>query len=185
MKVRYIVLNGPPSSGKSTLARELSRELSALGNTVALDSFAAPLKHFFAAALGDSYQTMNKEKARPELNGYSLREAWIDLAEQYMKKRYGEDCFGKWLVHRSLRMKLPVVGSPKFVVIDDGGFEPELWGLPKPLIVRVTRPTMSWIGDSRGYYSRHDLEFANVGTPIDLYNHAKTLAEAIVVKTDA
>lgn len=177
-KVRYVILNGPPSSGKSTIARELTRELAVQdqSNGVIQDSFASPLKHFFATALGDKFNTMNKEKARPELNGYSLRQAWIDLAEQYMKKRFGEDCFGRWLVCRSLRNPTKL---PFYVIVDDGGFPGEINAVPNRFVVKVIRPGTDFLGDSRGYFDNPQYNFMNNGTMIDLFQEVKRLSKVL------
>lgn len=180
-KIKYIILNGPPRSGKSILARELTAQLSThtLGGAtkgVMQDAFAVPLKHFFAVAMGDKFSGMDKEKARPELNGYSLRESWIDLAENYIKKRFGDDVFGRWLVHRSLRHP---TGLPLYYIVDDGGFVPEIDAVPKPFIVHVSRAGTSFQGDSRRYYPICHAAFDNDGNLSNLWTKAVALAKEI------
>lgn len=134
--IKYIILNGPPSSGKTTIARELTTYLQRAGNVTMQDSFAMPLKHFIATALGEKYQEMDKEKIRPELNGISSRRFLVDLEENYLKALYGQDIFARWLMHRSLKNAQK---KPDYVIIDDGRFKEEMEALPVKFLVRVVR----------------------------------------------
>ena len=154
--IRYVILNGPPSAGKTSLAKELCSKLNEDDRierrqlpTAYVDSFAAPLRHFFAVALGDRFRHMLKDEQRPELSGYTLRQCYIDLAETYIKGRFGEDIFAKWLVHRSLRYPH---NKPLYVIIDDGGFRPEIEAVPNRFIVAIYRKDKTFKDDSRSYY---------------------------------
>jgi hypothetical protein len=176
--IKYVVLNGPPSTGKSTIAVELCRDLNqALGGKVIApkvitDSFSAPLKHFFAAALAEPYGFADKEKARPELSGFSMRQSLIMLAEDHCKKVYGPDIFGKWLMHRVL--KKPHM-RPEFVIIDDGGFPKEIDALPNPFVVWVRRPGKTFDSDSRGWYDKPSYTLLNDGDMAALWSKLKAL----------
>lgn len=153
MPIKWIVFNGLPECGKSTAARWLCKALEELFRRKGvfklchLDSFAAPMKHFLATALSEPYADMNKTKARAELNGYSVREFNIDLAQNYIKQRYGDDAFARWLVYRQLRY----IPAPDYVIIDDGGFDVERNALTDPFIVRITGRG-SYSNDSRVYW---------------------------------
>lgn len=181
--ILYILLNGPPYSGKSTIARELTREL---GNgldspkVAAQDSFAAPTKHFIAAALGEKYQEMDKDKQRPELNGYSVRQTLIDLSQSYLKRIYGADVFARWLVHRSLRYP---TNKPLYYIVDDLGFTEELGPPQNYLVVHVHRSNYSFKGDSRRYIfppdERRLIRLDNNGLSVDLWIKCKQLAQRI------
>lgn len=178
-KIRYVVLNGPPGSGKSTMAKEICSDLNNScipGNYAVTDSLAAPIKHFFAAALGRSYDTFNKEIANVELNGYSIRQALIALAEDHCKAMYGEDCFARWLVHRSLHHPK---WKPYYYIIDDGGFNVEIDAVPNKLVIRVDREGKTFKGDSREYYATPDIIWENKGPLPGLWRGAKELAEKI------
>ena len=167
--IRYIILNGPPGSGKTSIAVELVRALrKELGDAdlVTSDSFSAPLKHFFGAALAEKYQNMDKEAQRPELSGRSVRQGLIELAEGHCKPLYGDDIFGKWLVHRSLKHPHK---RPEIVVVDDGGFIAEICAVPNRFVVRVHRNGKDFRGDSRGYYDPPDWILMNNSSFADMW----------------
>ena len=164
--IKYILLNGPPQSGKSTIARELTSSLNMMiANGCAIsDSLAAPMKHFVATALGEKYDRIPKASPLAELSGDTMRQFLIKLAEDYLKKHYGNDVFARWLVFRSLRYP----HLPKFVVVDDLGFPEEVDAVPDPYIIRVERPGYDFQNDSRQYvdgfrnYIHNDGDMANI-----------------------
>jgi hypothetical protein len=145
----YIVLNGPPEVGKSTIiARGLLMRLQIYYHCpTVLESFAAPIKHFLATALGMKYNAMKKDTMLAVLQGYTPREFLIGQSE-YIRNRYGNDIFGRLLEYRVLRID----PMPDFVIIDDGGFEPEVSVLGySRRIIQVRRPGKDYTNDSRSY----------------------------------
>jgi hypothetical protein len=181
--IQYVVFNGPPRVGKSTMAVELCSDMNrilgskAMAPKVITDSFSSPLKHFYAAALSEPYGWSDKEKARPELNGYSIRESVIDLAEVYIKGRFGKDIFGRWLVYRSLKKPL---AHPEYVIIDDGGFPEEIDALPNRFVVQANMPGRSFKGDSRGWYDKPNWSIVNDGDMAALWVKISKLAEHLL-----
>jgi len=141
------------------------------------DSFSAPLKHFFAAALAEKYASMNKEMPRAELSGRSVRQGLIGLAEDHCKEVYGSDIFAKWLVYRSLKHPHK---QPKFVIIDDGGFPDEIRAVPNRLVIQVYREGKSFSGDSRGFVDPYDWTLSNNGSFAEVWVKVGELAKYIV-----
>lgn len=172
-KIRYVILNGPAGSGKSIFAREICSALNNGVDYAITDSFAAPMKHFFSTALGRRYDTFMRDNPVPELNGFTMRDCLIDLAENYIKKRYGDDIFGRWLAHRSLHHPKTL---PNYVVIDDGLGGPELTAIDNHFIVKVSRAGKTFAGDSRKYYENHHAEWENVGPLPGLWKSAEAIA---------
>lgn len=176
-KITYVILNGPPHSGKSIAARYLVSVLNITTTGPAcIESFAAPMKHFIAVALGARYRELSKDTPVDVLAGYSVREFLIDLSENYIKPRYGTAAYGRWLVNRCVRFN-PL---PRFVVVDDGGFVDEADAVPNRLIVRLLRRDTSFINDSRNYLPDPHFVVENNGTFNDLWNDCAELAKQIV-----
>lgn len=178
--IRYVILNGPPGSGKTSISVELVRALRhEIGNSDAVvsDSFAAPVKHFVASALAEKYSNMNKEMPRAELSGRTPREALIALAEEHCKPLYGDDVFGKWLVYRTLKHPHK---RPEFVVVDDGGFPGEIKAVPNRFVVHVLRSGKSFDGDSRGYVDPYHYHLENNGSFAETWVKVGELAKLIV-----
>ena len=176
---RFVIFNGPPSSGKSTFAPELARQLRVhlAPDQVCMDSFAAPMKHYIATAMAWQYQEMKKERPEAVLQGYSIREFLIDLSERYMKPRYGDDVFARLLLYRILRRN----PQPRFVVVDDCGFDEEITALTRPFLVRITRPGTSFKGDSRNFVSQEpDWLIENDGTIEECQKKIAQLASHLV-----
>ena len=109
----YIVINGPPKSGRSTLARLIQKRL--IGSHQA--EFHSPLKHFFCAALAAKWNTLASDKPRGILNGRSAVDALRQL-RVHLRALYGQDVLGRWLQFRVLGMN-PI---PKIVIVDDAVF---------------------------------------------------------------
>jgi hypothetical protein len=175
-RITYVLLNGPSMVGKSdVVAPILCQELRKYCSNIHQDSFSAPLKHFIATALSARYNEMKKDVPVAELNGYSVREFVIDLSEQYLKVRYGEDVLGRLLHYRVLRIN-PI---PRFVVVDSSGFTDERDALPRTVTIRVEREGFTFEGDSRSHLPDPDYTISNNGTIDELRAKLAQLAFTI------
>lgn len=128
----YIVVNGPPKSGRSTLARMIQKRI--------LHSHQAemhsPLKHFFCAALAAKWSSLANDKPRGILNGRNTVDALRQL-RNHLRSLYGPDVLGKWLHFRVLGMK-PI---PQVVIVDDALFTEDVEALRdnRVHLIRITR----------------------------------------------
>lgn len=179
--IKYIILNGPSGCGKTTVARELVSRLTKLDYVAIQDSFDAPLKHFFAAALGEKYRGMDKSRMRPELNGYTLNESLLTL-KSVIRNRYGEDVLAKWLIHRTLKKPY---SKPRYVIIDDGNFREDVDTMPNKLVVCVIRRTdgnaMQFNPGEEGvYFDDHEYILYNDSLLNNLWMAVKSLAKYVV-----
>lgn len=149
----YLV-NGPPRSGKDTVAEILSAK-----GFIHLKC-AAPLKAGLGALLDleDSEQMIYFETQEKELHSelfrhYTPREALIELSEAYAKELFGGDIFGHLLV-KKIR-KWMSLGQRNFAV-SDCGFKAEaavvIQNFPEcTKIIEMHRPGCDFKNDSRAY----------------------------------
>lgn len=157
--MKFILLNGPPRSGKDTAAAALCGWLQP---PVRHEKFSAPLKHAFAGMMGaecenfvvHKYEAM-KDAPIPDL-GFSFRQWQIDFSETFMKSCYRNDVFGRLLLKR-LEEHPPEDNA--VIVISDCGFQIEVdylvGAVPQPnndiALFRLHRASTSFVGDSREY----------------------------------
>lgn len=171
----FVLLNGPPGCGKTTLKRMLVQEVNNTSEaTAGGESFASPIKEFLASSLRMPYDDIDKNTHHPTLLT-TPHQFLIDLSQEHMKPRYGEDIFARLLLHR-------VKNSPPkdVVVVDDLGFVEEALAIWPHVIVRVHRAGHTFSGDSRGYISPHRLTIINDGTKAALEKAAQIYAKLIV-----
>lgn len=106
----YIVINGPPKSGRSTLARMLQKRL--IGSKQA--EIHLPLKHFFCSSLAMKWTVLANDKPKAILNGRNTLDALRQL-RSHLHAIYGPDVLGRWLHFRILGQQPP----PAIVIVDD------------------------------------------------------------------
>lgn len=152
MPQSIVLLNGPPRSGKDTLAEELAL---ALGHSHM--KFAQPLRDAIPAIFGLSQSHWNhlleehKGKASLALMGRTPREAMIWLSESVCKPAFGEAFFGYQLAGRITR------GKADRVIVSDSGFQAEAmvlidqFGAENIRLIRLHRDHCTFAGDSRNY----------------------------------
>lgn len=155
-----LFLNGPPGSGKSTIAEYLEKE----HGFVRL-SYKTPLVSLVQRFYGVSdtwwqgvYQHGTKDLPQAVLGGLSCRQALIHIAEGVVKPVFGKGIFGDWMYSQLCSMP-----RGTNVVIDDLGFEEEitsemindnsLVGLILWVTSEDTRG-VGWNGDSRNYVQK-------------------------------
>lgn len=175
--MRIVLLNGPPRSGKDTVAKALTAE------GYAHLSLARILKERAHALFGlkvpfDFFEDRKDEPA-PEFGGMTPRRVYIDVSEKIVKPAMGKDIWARWLREQideliadgvKVREFLPEVGF----AISDLGFPyevPPLVAGLDPLIVQVHRPGTSFKNDSREYVT-----YAGVPT-LELNNIRMSLPE--------
>lgn len=170
MSINVIILNGPPSSGKDTLADILICELEARspGQVHHLrfkdELYAATAEHYGVSLdylMKVATDTELKELPREPLGNISPREALIHVSENIIKPQYGDGYFGSQLAKRILSMhNRHVYGwhlrSDLYFVISDSGFYEELYALLNSRIdtmvfVKLGREGTSFKNDSRKY----------------------------------
>lgn len=172
----FILLNGPPRSGKSTIANEIIRELTRKQIMCRRDAIAGPMKQFAANMLGQPYTAIDKENHN-ELFDEPVRRFLIRFSEVYLKPDYGHDIFGRAFAYRNRKY-------PGIVVADDCGFDLELTALPRPqtFIIRVLRPGYDFGSDSREYISDYDRRIINDVDLKKAFFQAQEMVEYIIGK---
>lgn len=157
----FIMLNGPPSCGKSTIANHIYKLCKQHNVKVKRDAIAGPVKQLLALLLGKPYAAIKKDEFH-DLLEQKPRNWLIDLIESYLKENYGDDFLPKCFYYRNL-------GFGGVVIADDSGMDTEIETIPshQRSIIRVMRPGFDFRSDSRNYIAnpnfviRNDLDLTN------------------------
>lgn len=172
----YVVgFNGPPRSGKDTLATQLQAILDDFTATpVHRQALAATMRDGAAAILGmsggDKWYSETKDKPLEVLNGETFRRFMIDMSEQFVKPIYGYDFWARLMYDRN---KIWWNKIPSILLITDIGFPAEVEFLCKRsesyLGVRLDRPGCDFSMDSRNWvasqiYGGTDFAYTNDDT---------------------
>lgn len=161
---KVVLFNGPPSSGKDTLANQLANRIP----KSLVVKFAAPLKkmamHMYCDSNSQKFHEFDaperKNTPDPVFLGKSCRQVQIDISEVYMKPMHGEDVFGKFLAKT---IDNESENYDNFFV-SDSGFRPEAevlineYGPQNVLLLRLIREGKTYEGDSRNYINLDDLD---------------------------
>ena len=161
--LKHIYLfNGPPSSGKDTLAKLiLEHEFGEMPTRI--EKFAEPLKLGGAAALGIPLEELEakwKETIIPGL-GVTWRQYQISMSEDWYKPKFGQDIFGRLLVERIRRH--PV----EYYLVSDSGFTYEAqplidaFGMDLVSVYHIHRDGCTFDGDSRNWIDSYSLGVKN------------------------
>lgn len=156
-----IILNGPPGSGKDTIANYFVDH----HEDYITDSFKSALYFETVAYFGLNLEQFTERHSNRKLKEIpyhfykgvllSTREMLIHVSEKIIKPFFGQDHFG--------RMKgSEWLSSSKDIIISDGGFVDETnavcdkVGFENVLIVRLVREGYDFSGDSRDYIKSNE-----------------------------
>ena len=177
----YIVaFNGPPRSGKDTLAEMLANHMDAQGVTMMVvpESLSFPLREIAYTMTGwiGSPDGPNYEQFKTthfEAFGKDGRQIMIDVSERFLKPTYGIEIMANLLIARNSNI------GPAIILIRDSGFQIEIdplirWvGEDNLFVVSVNRDGTTFDGDSREWVThKHMAMFNNNGTLDDLATEA-------------
>jgi len=154
-----IILNGPPRSGKDTVANFISEKYEAVGHR-----FAGPLKRMCHDAYGlhdlaEEWFDKCKDEPSEHFLGKTPREVYIAFSELYMKPMYGKAIWGELVAK-----EIATCPSDGLHVVPDGGFDYEIEPVrqvSKVKIIQIRRPGFDFSNDSRDYLSNPDLVVSN------------------------
>ena len=184
--MRIVLLNGPPRSGKDTVAKALR---SSGFYHVSLARLLKVRAHLlFGLDVPVYFFEETKDQPRVEFGGATPRQVYIDVSEKVVKPIMGRGIWARWL-RKSMDNTEQVVGffhpsRLKGFVVSDLGFPYEIEPLVRgfdPLIVRLYRPGTSFVNDSREYVSAArvpEMDLHNNGTQEDLERNAVQAVKA-------
>lgn len=176
-----LFLNGPPGCGKDTLGLQLYRILGDMGYKPYIEKMAKPLKVGGSAALGIPFEELEGEwKGTPIPGlGFTWREYQISMSEDWYKKQFGPDIFGRLLVSRISRLI-----DRDVIIVTDCGFNEEIppviaaYPRGRIAVIRIHRAGHTYDGDSREWIddSPHyaTLDLGNNARIEDLVLNART-----------
>lgn len=171
----YIVaFNGPPRSGKDTMARMLAEHMDSQGVYLPLieTSLSTPLRRLAYQMVGREYIPETYEAFKlevfPQFNNATGRQLMIDVSERFLKPCYGESIMANMLLGELAEIGFPQDG---IVLVRDSGFQCEVNPLidavgPDNLyVVRVDRAGCTFDGDSREWVTHTQMgSWLNRGT---------------------
>jgi len=156
MTKKIILFNGPPRCGKDTAANTV---LKYRFNETFQYKMAYPLKQACHTLLGlqGSLEDLEYLKELPlkfeNPDDLTLRQFYIHISENVSKPLFGNDIFGR------LAIEYLTQTDKKIITISDCGFADEIEPIMNHfnhddiVLVKITRPTTSFAGDSRSHIS--------------------------------
>lgn len=183
---KIILFNGPPRSGKDTIAAETAVRLP---GTPHICKFAAPLKstamHMYCDGNSQIFHQLDSAELKDEPHyrffGKTCREVQIAISETYFKPLHGPKVFGK-ILSQYITSAIEREQKPlNLFLVSDSGFRPEAeeivstHGAENVLLFRIHRDGFDFSGDSRGYITLDDLGV----TAIDVNNNEGKLGDTV------
>lgn len=179
----YLVgFNGPPYSGKDTLARMLADHMDSqqVVVPVMVVALSMPLRRIAYQMVGQTYTPATypifKETIFPQF-GCSGRQLMIDISESFLKLKYGKSILAQMLLDE-------LKDFHGVALIADSGFQCEIEPLadavgPRNLfIVQVKRPECTFKSDSREWVYHALMQTTmNQGSLDELRESAKLIYE--------
>ena len=171
--MKIILFNGPPGSGKDAAAaftqRCLERDNLQVG--VRKQKFAEPIKEAITEFFGMNgeqqrvfMETDMKNQPMDMLFGRSMREILISFSENWAKKEFGDDVFGK-LAYDQLSA---YADAYDYTIFSDSGFQSEFDYIYYRMnwfdiyVIKLTRPGCNYNSDSRGYIDPRNAHTAEI-----------------------
>lgn len=166
----YIVaFNGPPRSGKDTMAEMLANHMDKMGVTVPVkfESLSIPLRRIAYEIVGNEGRSLDgPDYEQFKLTPYSLRddglapssgrEIMIDVSERFLKPCYGKSVMARMLLERNKNFK-------GVLLLRDSGFQCEVdplieqVGVENFYVAQVHRDGTSFDGDSREWVTHSNM----------------------------
>lgn len=171
MSVKFILLNGPKSVGKTTIANAIHDQIQNLGGVHSIRRNMADRLKVMTNAIygvrdphtgqiaGPDYLEKIKDIPLDVLGGASFRDAVIYVSEKMVKPRHGKTVFGEWFCDDVDSVQ---VADDALCVVADLGFSSKLiplvnrYGTENVILARLSREGTSFDGDSRSYVSWQD-----------------------------
>lgn len=183
-----LVLNGPPRSGKDTLANYICRNSKIPFKHLKFATKLKAMTHRLYDVPKEIVPTLEQLKDMPTLFflGLTPRQAYINVAE-CMIKAHGNQFFGEHLV--KVIKQVSRENNIHHFVISDGGFEEELLPLIKSFgkdsikIQKIIRKGCSFKNDSRHYLEYCPVEFLSTLINDDLNSFLSKGLERIQTKS--
>lgn len=174
---KAILLNGPPQSGKDTIANFLEEKYSGIKHLKYAYSVKRKTHDYYGLNVSTNHFESVKDQPTREFGWKTPRAAYIDFSENISKPKYGNDV---WIQHMLKDIK---ESDSETFVISDVGFPGEVSALTIHGIVTyllyVHRPGHDFSKDSRNFVISGTAVISNsvynTGTIADLQNNVDTL----------